>query len=385
VLIWYVFTPWVEGLTIAYAVYGVALVLGGYWLQQRDMMRRAWPLLAFALLALIVTYLTALVLGGWLAIGLSACYALLAFWLAWAEKDISNGTRLSPLFAYFAVGLVFIGHFYVLAVVKIDWIIWAAYTAGLCALFVGLSWLVRRGDLDRIYGIPLHHSGVSLMFVPLLGAVVMSNHWLWMSISSPGDVFSITTAIPPVITFAIAGAIFSADAIFRRDWLMGYLGGGAFIVLIWYALSYFGVEEMQAYVIPAGLGLLLLGWNEQRQARRIVYLGATLIGLTVLMVSVFYQSISAHLYAALLLFESLLSIGWGIRTHSRIYVQAGGLALLVLAVAQLGPAFIELPRWVEIGIIGSLLLGGGLLALFRREQIVAARKNLTDEWRKWQP
>jgi hypothetical protein len=385
ILIWYVFTPWVEGLTIAYAMFGVALVLGSYWLQRLGMLRRAWPLLAFASLALTMTYVSALVLGGWLAIGLSAGYALLAIWLAWAEKDISYATRLSPLFAYLAVGLVFIGHFYVLATAGIGWIIWAPYTAGLCALFVGLSWLVRRGELDRIYGTPLHHSGVFLMVIPLIGAAVMSSQWLWMSISSPGDTFVITTAIPPLITFAIAGVIFSADAILRRDWLMGYLGGGAIVVVVWYALSYLGVQELQAYVIPAGLGLLLLGWNEHRQTRRVVYLGATLIGLAVLMVSVFYQSASDSKYAALLLVECLLSIGWGIRMHSRIYVQAGGLALLVLAVAQLGPAFFELPRWVEIGIIGSLLLGGGLLALFRREQIVSARKNLSAEWKKWQP
>ena len=212
----------------------------------------------------------------------------------------------------------------------------------------------------------------------------MSSRWLWMSFSSPGDAFVITTAIPPMITYALAAAIFSVDAAMRRNWLIGYLGSGAFVVLIWYSLSYLGVEEWQAYLLPAGLGLLLLGWNEQRLARRGVYRLATLIGLSVLMVSAFYQSLFDTWYAALLLVECLFALGWGIRTRSRIYVQAGVAALLVVAVAQLGPAFIELPRWVEVGIIGSLLLGGGLVALFRRERIVTTRKNLSNEWKKWQ-
>jgi hypothetical protein len=282
------------------------------------------------------------------------------------------------------VGLVFIGHYYVLALGNIPWIVWSPYTAGLCALLVALAWGMRRGEPGRIYGDPLHHSGLTLMFVPLVGAVVMSSRWLWMSFSAPGDAFVITTAVPPMITYAIAAVIFFTDAAIRRSWLIGYLGGGAFVALIWYALSYFGIEEWQAYIIPAGLGLLLVGWNEQRLGRRIVYRLATVVGLLVLMVSAFYQSISNHRYAALLLVECLLALGWGIRSRSRIYVQAGAAALLVVAVAQLGPAFIELPRWVEIGIIGSLLLGGGLVALFRREQIVAARKNLSAEWKKWQ-
>ncbi len=87
-------SPWQQTLTIAYAALGMVFSLGCYWLQRRDKMRWVLPLLGFALLDLAVTYLSALVLGGWLAVALSAAYALLAFWLAWAEREMTGDSRL---------------------------------------------------------------------------------------------------------------------------------------------------------------------------------------------------------------------------------------------------------------------------------------------------
>jgi len=63
----------------------------------------------------------------------------------------------------------------------------------------------------------------------------------------------------------------------------------------------------------------------------------------------------------------------------------GGLALIANAIAQLGPGFVELPRWIQLGVTGGILLGGGLAALFKREQILATRQRLTEEWRQWEP
>jgi hypothetical protein len=105
--------------------------------------------------------------------------------------------------------------------------------------------------------------------------------------------------------------------------------------------------------------------------------------LIVLMGSAFYQSLGAVLYAALLMVESLAALAWGMRIHSRGYVQLGVLALIANAVAQFGPGFVSLSRWVQLGVIGTILLGGGLFALFQREKLLATRKRFTDEWKRW--
>jgi hypothetical protein len=83
--------------------------------------------------------------------------------------------------------------------------------------------------------------------------------------------------------------------------------------------------------------------------------------------------------------ESILSLAWGIFSHCRCYVQVGGLALIANAVFQLGPGLINLPRWIQIGLTGAILLGGGLVALFKREEIISTRRKVTNGWRQWNP
>jgi hypothetical protein len=189
------------------------------------------------------------------------------------------------------------------------------------------------------------------------------------------------------ITFAIAGITYAADAALRRIIGLAYLSIGAFVVVILSVLMFFKVTETQAFAIPIGLALLGGGWNERLRGRNISYRLPTLLGLIVLMGSAFVQSLprGAYVYALLLGFESLLALGWGIYTRSRGYVQLGILALFVNAIVQLGPGFMELPRWIQIGLTGSILLGSGLAALFKRDEIITVRQKLSEDWRKWEP
>ena len=110
-------------------------------------------------------------------------------------------------------------------------------------------------------------------------------------------------------------------------------------------------------------------------------------GIALLMGSAFIQSLGPGNwpYALLLTVESAGAIAWGVRRHLKRCVQVGGVALLANAIAQLGPAFVELSGWIQIGMIGALLLSSGMLALFKREELLATRQRLTTEWGKWGP
>ena len=110
-------------------------------------------------------------------------------------------------------------------------------------------------------------------------------------------------------------------------------------------------------------------------------------GMAVLMGTAFIQSLGPGNwpYALLLVAESAVAIGWGVRRHLKRFVQVGGVALLANAIAQLGPAFAELSGWIQIGLTGTILLGGGMLALLKREEILAARQRFSTEWREWEP
>ena len=150
---------------------------------------------------------------------------------------------------------------------------WPAYVAGLCALFVGLGWLLRHNLLGSIYGTPLRYTGLALVALPLLGVLVYRD------------------PVIAAITYAIAGIIFAAEAVLRRILVMAYLSAGAFIVVIWAVLMALEVSELLAYVTPLSLGLLGLGWSERIQGRITSYMLPTMAGLVTLMGATFYQSV----------------------------------------------------------------------------------------------
>jgi len=235
-----------------------------------------------------------------------------------------------------------------------------------------VAWLLRREDLAVVavvYETPLRWASLGLMLLPMAGALVSLD------------------PLVIAITFGIVGLTYAADAAARRVLYLAYLAGAAFLVVYWALLVHFGVDELQSYVIPTGLALLGLGWNEHRRGGDLTYRLPTLLGLVILLGSSFVQSLprGTFVYAAWLGMESLAAIGWGVRTRSRGYVSLGAVALLANAMAQFGPAFVELPRWIQLGITGSVLLGGGIAFLVRRKELLRTRRALTEEWRRWQP
>lgn len=357
-----------RSLTLSFFALGATLALIGAVLRARARERWFWPLYLVALANLAGPYTSALVIGGWMAVGLSVVLALILLAFAWLERAWFTRMNLPPVLAYLGIAALFIGHFYALDMaISLDRGPWTPYTAGLCALFVAMAWALRSPQMEAVYGRPLRRAGLWLLGMPLTGALILADPVLG------------------AVTYAVTGVIYILDAAFRRLMRLGYLAIGAFLAAFWFLLFEFDVTEYQAYVIPLGIALLGIGWNERVRGARLWYRIPTLLGLLVLMGSALIQSLprSAHMYALLLLIQSLIAIGWGARTHSRGYVQVGALALIANAVVQLGPAFVEMERWVQLGITGTILLGGGIAALFKREEILVARHKLTEEWGRW--
>jgi hypothetical protein len=276
--------------------------------------------------------------------------------------------------AWTTVAAVFVEHFFVMGALgmRIEGI-WPAITATLCAAFVALAWLLRRSWLGDLYEVPLWWGGLALMALPLLAAVALQFFGDW--------------SVLLAVTYAIAGLAYLADGTLRRKLWLVYIGIGALVVVIWGVLMALEIREPQAYIFPVGLALLGIGWNERRHGRSLQYQACTVPGMAVLMGSAFIQSLGAGNwpYALLLTAESAVAMGWGVWRHLKRCVQVGGAALLANAIAQLGPAFAELSGWIQLGLIGSLLLGGGMLALLKREELLVARQRLTTEWGTWEP
>jgi hypothetical protein len=346
--------------------------LGGIGLGATSQKGWRWPLYVVALFDLTVAYLVALGLEAFtnglafdrlLVVVLSLLYAALGWTLTWSERQAAAPLKLPPVFSYLAPVLLFVGFFYFARFILLTSQYYSTFVVGSCALFVGFAHVLRRPPWHELYGEPLRRAGLCLMLVPLAGALVLFD------------------PLSAAATFAIAAVVLIAEGATARNRDLTYLGGSAWVVVIWSLLRFYKVTEPQAYAIPPGLGLLVLGWNERRRSQADWYQLATLFGLLILMGSAFVQSFDTATYALLLLIESVIALGWGVRMRSRRYVQIAVLALVLNGVAQFGPGFAQLDRWIQIGAIGALLLGGGLAALFRRERILAARLAFAERWR----
>jgi hypothetical protein len=372
--------PIEHALLISYTFLGVVFIMAGLVLQRTNQDRWSWPLYVVGAIDICATYLTSLAFTDWFTIGISAVTALMMFSFAWLEREFITKLTKFPILTYLGIGVLFIGHFLLLFLVfgEGGWDFnWPPYTVSLCAVFIALAWLLKWDPVEKIYSYPLRWSGLCLMAVPLLGSLVM------FTLSLPTESRPIIVAV----TYGIAGVVFTGDALIKRDSREFYFSLASFLVVIWAVLFAFGIDEPQAYIIPIGLTLLGVGWYEGTRGGKLIYMLLTYAGLILLLGSAFIQSIprGAYAYALLLGIESLFAIGWGIRAHCRCYVQVGGLALIANAIVQLGPGFIDLPRWIQIGLTGAILLTGGMAALFKRDQILNTRQRLTDEWRGWNP
>ncbi len=355
-----------EQFITVYAALGILLTLYGgmlRWLDQSSAHWR-WSLYLVALFDLVATYLLALFISPSLAATLSMIFAVIALGMAWVERDLFTQSKLPPALTYIALTLIFMGHFYLIHLFK-AWSNWSFYTAVLCEVFVATSWLLRRGSLKTIYSTPLHIVGLLFNIAPVLYATAASNRLLG------------------ALTFAIVASTFFADAVAHRNRRLSYLGGGAALGMAWSLFAFYKITEAQAYLLPLGLGLVTLGWIERRGDGALFAL-ATIAGLSILMGSAFVQSLQSIWYAILLLFEGVAALAWGTINRSRGYVQLGVLSLVANALAQFGPAFADLPRWIQLGSIGVILFSGGILALFQREQILDARRALLTEWKRWE-
>jgi len=185
-------------------------------------------------------------------------------------------------------------------------------------------------------------------------------------------------------TFAGAGVIYLAEGLTRGCGHLTYLSGCFFAVAWWALLAHLGVGEPQVYVLPPGLALLARGWHCRRQGARQTYGLATVLALAVLFAFSLVQALGDYGHALWLTLEAAMAVAWGVYGRSRTYVTAGGVAILGNALAQLGPAFFELPRWAQSGLTGAILLGGGIVALLKRQELLEARRAFGEHWSKWE-
>jgi hypothetical protein len=245
----------------------------------------------------------------------------------------------------------------------------AAAVAGGCLLGIVLSQILPRGRLARTYGDALRCFSLVVIWLPLAAVVA---DW---------------EPAPAAVAYLVATLAYALDAYRHRALWIGLLAVGFGAVAYAATLQARGVTEVQAYVLPYGVGILgLLHYYRARLAQE-VYALLTVVGLAILYLPTLAQSLSAAApapYIALMLAEGLVGLAWGLRQRSRLYVLASTVALLAEVGFQLFHEIAALPSWLLIGAAGTILLTAGVLALARQAEMVALGRALGREWNAWQ-
>lgn len=356
-----------RALCVSIAAVGLGLTIGGVECKRRGWLAWRAPLYVFAGIDLVLAYGLALVAGNVFAIAVSAILGAVALAMQWVERAQLRVWKIPALLTGGGALLWLSGLYFVVALLDVPREFGALAFALAGAVYVGAGLWLRDGERAELFGTPLRIVGLATALCALLASVVFN--------------------VPSVaaLTFALGAVTFGADGFWRKQFALVYLGG-LMLVGVWvWVMRLLDVNEWQAYVMPLGVYGLVVGWSELRLGRTRTFQLATLAGLVVLFGAAFYQSRSNILYAVLLLLESIAVFGVGIRMRSRIYVQAAIVALVLNGLAQFGPAFVNLDRWIQIGAIGSILLVVGLVALFRRQKLLETRRALTSGWKMWKP
>ena len=251
------------------------------------------------------------------------------------------------------------------------------YHLTLLAGWLLLGSLVGRalpaGDLAEVYGKPLHKFGLVVVWVPLI---------LGLFVGGPLAV----TAV-----YLVAAALYGVETFYQKSRELGYVTGLLTAAAYAGLLQWQGINEPQVYIIPYSLAILFAAHLESDGRDRYLFhpkellLALTWGGLTLLYGFSLVQSLSPHggPYLALMVGETVAGVLWGLRTRSRSWVVLSSGFLAAEALLQVIDDIIALPAWVLLGGAGVVLLTAGVLALAKRQEILATGRAVAREWEAW--
>jgi hypothetical protein len=309
-----------------------------------------------------------------IATGIAASNALLLAILVFVWRDVT--------LAYGALSVALLAISLVLRPESLTIGTLSQFTGQLTAIALGaylLAWAIDILDVFR--ALPRR---VAIWLSPTIHvAMVLAAACVLISWQSLQTIFTAQSTTPATAaTWGFAGAVFLAHAYRRRTVVLGYVAvalmqGAWFILLISQSIS-----QPQAYAIPAGLYLVGIGVLERRRHPRPFSCYIELLGLAILLVTAFIQSLdpaSGFPYFMLLLVESVLIIWWSTvrRVKLPFFVGIGAAFITIFAQLILLATVNDVARWIVLFGMGLLLVGGAVFV----ERRWAKLSEQVDEWR----
>jgi hypothetical protein len=190
-------------------------------------------------------------------------------------------------------------------------------------------------------------------------------------------------------TLAFAGALYITIAYRGQHYILGYLGM-ALLEIAWAMLLIVNdVMQPQWYAIPAGLYFIGIAYLEWHRNRHRYALGIEILGLGVLLLTSFIQSLNGaegFPYFVLLMFESLLIIGWGVLQKRKIpfFTGIGASALNIVAQVIVLVSVYNINIWLVALGVGLLIMAIAVYVEFKREKLRVRSRELSEALEKWE-
>jgi len=190
-------------------------------------------------------------------------------------------------------------------------------------------------------------------------------------------------------TLAFAGALYVTIAYRGRKFALGYLGM-ALLQLAWVIVLFIrNVEQPQLYAIPAGLYFMGIAYLELRRERKKYAVGIEILGLGVLLLTSFIQSLNGAdglPYFVLLLIEAISITYWGTLQKRKIPFFAGiGFSVLnILAQLIVLVSVYDINRWFVAFGAGILLVAIVIYVQLLPKNLSARARELSETLEKWE-
>jgi hypothetical protein len=242
--------------------------------------------------------------------------------------------------------------------------VWAAIAlaAGLCAL------ALRPVSISSVtvWHRPLYSASLAAGAVAVFFAVVYEIHYA-----------SRSSLQALALTIAVTGLSVVAHGFSRGERMLIYAGIALLDVGSILELVVFKVGQPQAFVLPAGIYLLVVAYLEWRRgspakvknvletAALIVLLGTTLLQG----VGLLGAGGERYTYDAILLFESLAVIGLGMALHWKRPFFGGSAVMVADVLIMLANPVRSMNTWYLVALIGFLMIGLVLFIEQRRRDI----------------
>jgi hypothetical protein len=228
---------------------------------------------------------------------------------------------------------------------------WRSVTVSGCGLAVS----VAVGALLGLTAVPLRTSRpvrgtvqvvAGSAALPALGLAAGDQNLLWLALLVVGVGVALVATTPE-----------------RRA--AGWVSGLLLAASSWVRLALADVTAPEAYTVPAGAALLVVGFLRRRKEQAYSSWRAYGSGLSLALVPSLLRAVTdaGDVRPLLLALAALSVLALGVRYRLQAPLAIGALVLGVDAAVQLAPYLVALydvvPRWVVIGLIGLALLGAG--------------------------